>query len=42
MHVIDSTDYVQFCGGDTPDWVSLGIKPGHPSERISAEVGSVL
>ncbi|KAH9972728.1 hypothetical protein BGW80DRAFT_1474576 [Lactifluus volemus] len=33
---IEDTDYVQFCGGARPDWVTLGLKSGHPEWRITA------
>jgi adenylyltransferase and sulfurtransferase len=36
---IEDTDYVQFCGGAKPDWVTLGLKSGHPEWRITANVG---
>jgi hypothetical protein len=36
---IEDTDYVQFCGGAKPDWVTLGLKSGYPEWRITANVG---
>ncbi|KAJ7871524.1 hypothetical protein B0H14DRAFT_3083806 [Mycena olivaceomarginata] len=34
---IREIDYVQFCGGATPDWESLGLSPGAPEDRISVQ-----
>ncbi|KAJ6547164.1 hypothetical protein B0H19DRAFT_1164265 [Mycena capillaripes] len=34
---IKEIDYVQFCGGATPDWESLGLNPGDPSNRVSVK-----
>ncbi|KAI0749905.1 hypothetical protein C8Q80DRAFT_1164574 [Daedaleopsis nitida] len=34
---IEETDYVAFCGGDRPDWVSRGLVDGTPSSRIRAK-----
>ncbi|KAJ4479958.1 hypothetical protein J3R30DRAFT_3288539 [Lentinula aciculospora] len=31
---ISEIDYVQFCGGTTPDWESLGLVETHPEDRI--------
>lgn len=33
---IEGIDYVQFCGGDRPDWESLGLRPGTADSRITA------
>ncbi|KAF9533718.1 hypothetical protein CPB83DRAFT_844426 [Crepidotus variabilis] len=32
-----STDYVQFCGGPAPDWVSLGQSSGKANQRAKVE-----
>ncbi|KAJ7197251.1 hypothetical protein GGX14DRAFT_668798 [Mycena pura] len=32
---INKIDYVQFCGGPTPDWESRGLSLGNPDHRIS-------
>jgi adenylyltransferase/sulfurtransferase len=37
---IEDIDYVQFCGGDRPDWESLGLQPGTAESRITANVGT--
>lgn len=34
---IEETDYVQFCGGPTPDYVSSGLSGGDASKRVSAK-----
>ncbi|KAJ7702413.1 hypothetical protein B0H17DRAFT_923597 [Mycena rosella] len=34
---IKKIDYVQFCGGPTPDWGSLGLLAGDPDHRISVK-----
>ncbi|KAF7359416.1 Adenylyltransferase and sulfurtransferase UBA4 [Mycena sanguinolenta] len=34
---IKEIDYVQFCGGATPDWESLGFSPGDPKDRVSVQ-----
>ncbi|KAJ7445804.1 hypothetical protein B0H11DRAFT_1746659 [Mycena galericulata] len=34
---IKEIDYVQFCGGATPDWESRGLVAGDPDTRISAK-----
>ncbi|KAJ3877216.1 hypothetical protein F5051DRAFT_440777 [Lentinula edodes] len=31
---ISDIDYVQFCGGATPDWETLGLVETHPGHRI--------
>jgi hypothetical protein len=36
---IEDIDYVQFCAGARPDWVTLGQKPGNSEWRITANVG---
>lgn len=36
---IEATDYVAFCGGERPDWVSRGLVNGSPDIRIRAKVG---
>jgi hypothetical protein len=36
---IEDVDYVEFCGGARPDWVTLGLKPGDTEWRITANVG---
>ena len=36
---IEDTDYVAFCGGERPDWVSRGLVEGKPTCRIRAQVG---
>lgn len=36
--VIAETDYVAFCGGARPDWVSRGLQAGSPERRIDATV----
>jgi len=33
---IEDIDYVQFCGGDRPDWENLGLQPGTADSRITA------
>ena len=41
MGSIEDIDYVQFCGGDRPDWESLGLQAGSTAEsRITANVGT--
>ncbi|TFK19696.1 molybdenum cofactor synthesis 3 [Coprinopsis marcescibilis] len=32
---INNTDYVQFCGGSTPDWEKQGLEQGKSGERIT-------
>ena len=32
------TDYVQFCGGPTPDWVAQGTAAGYLGHRIHPRV----
>ncbi|KAJ6488683.1 hypothetical protein C8R47DRAFT_492054 [Mycena vitilis] len=34
---IKDIDYVQFCGGATPDWESQGLSAGDPDDRVSAK-----
>ncbi|KAJ3744214.1 hypothetical protein DFH05DRAFT_1535507 [Lentinula detonsa] len=34
LGTISEIDYVQFCGGATPDWESLGLVETHPEHRI--------
>ncbi|KAI9056820.1 hypothetical protein FKP32DRAFT_1415841 [Trametes sanguinea] len=34
---IEETDYVAFCGGERPDWVSRGLVEGNPEKRIRAK-----
>lgn len=34
----ESTDYVQFCGGAAPDWVSAGLAPGLAGHRVNPDV----
>ncbi|KAJ7208172.1 hypothetical protein B0H12DRAFT_1205988 [Mycena haematopus] len=34
---IKEIDYVQFCGGATPDWESLGLASGTPNDRVSVQ-----
>ncbi|KAJ7184168.1 hypothetical protein C8R46DRAFT_1063123 [Mycena filopes] len=34
---IKEIDYVQFCGGATPDWEGRGLHPGDPNDRVSAQ-----
>ncbi|EIN04934.1 hypothetical protein PUNSTDRAFT_122623 [Punctularia strigosozonata HHB-11173 SS5] len=37
------SDYVAFCGGPTPNWVSEGLNPGDAGSRITAsELGEAL
>lgn len=31
-------DYIQFCGGPRPDWVSRGLLKGSEEHRVSARV----
>ena len=38
---IEDIDYVQFCGGEIPDYVRLGLEPGTPENRITANVGTM-
>ncbi|KAH9018492.1 hypothetical protein EDB85DRAFT_2075940 [Lactarius pseudohatsudake] len=33
---IEDIDYVQFCGGDRPDWETLGLQPGTAESRVMA------
>ncbi|THH09745.1 hypothetical protein EW146_g8597 [Bondarzewia mesenterica] len=33
---IEDVDYVQFCGGERPDWLRRGLVPGEAEARISA------
>lgn len=33
---IEDIDYVQFCGGERPDWYTKGLVPGDAQTRISA------
>lgn len=35
---ISDIDYVQFCGGATPDWETLGLVETHPMHRIRVKV----
>ena len=37
-----NTDYVQFCGGPTPDWVAQGTATGYLGHRIQPRVHSKL
>ena len=39
---LKSTDYVQFCGGPTPDWVAQGTAAGYVGHRIQPRVYSNL
>ena len=32
------TDYIQFCGGPTPDWVAQGTAAGYLGQRIQPRV----
>ncbi|KAF7338605.1 Adenylyltransferase and sulfurtransferase UBA4 [Mycena venus] len=32
-----ATYYVQFCGGATPDWETLGLNPGDPADRVPVQ-----
>lgn len=32
----EGLDYVQFCGGERPDWVTQGLVPGLADARIRA------
>lgn len=41
MGSIEGIDYVQFCGGDRPDWENLGLRPGTAESRITANVGTL-
>ncbi|EJF56497.1 hypothetical protein DICSQDRAFT_150395 [Dichomitus squalens LYAD-421 SS1] len=34
---IEDTDYVAFCGGERPDWVSKGLAEGKPDSRVRAQ-----
>ncbi|KAJ7771808.1 hypothetical protein B0H16DRAFT_1514806 [Mycena metata] len=34
---IKEIDYIQFCGGATPDWERRGLSPGDPGDRVSAQ-----
>ncbi|KAI8969851.1 hypothetical protein BD414DRAFT_253186 [Trametes punicea] len=34
---IEETDYVAFCGGERPDWVSRGLAEGEPAKRVHAK-----
>ncbi|KAJ7043294.1 hypothetical protein C8F04DRAFT_944591 [Mycena alexandri] len=34
---IKEIDYVQFCGGATPDWERRGLSPGDPGDRVSVQ-----
>ncbi|KAJ7105747.1 hypothetical protein C8R43DRAFT_1140723 [Mycena crocata] len=34
---IKEIDYVQFCGGATPDWESRGLVAGNPNDRITVK-----
>lgn len=36
---IGQVDYVQFCGGERPDWEFRGLQDGERGMRISAKVG---
>lgn len=36
LGTIEDIDYVQFCGGERPDYVSLGREPGTAGFRITA------
>ncbi|KAI0364751.1 hypothetical protein BV20DRAFT_1125413 [Pilatotrama ljubarskyi] len=37
MGKIEETDYVAFCGGARPDWVSRGLAEGNSQRRIRAQ-----
>ncbi|KAF8184991.1 hypothetical protein K438DRAFT_1907789 [Mycena galopus ATCC 62051] len=39
---IKEIDYVQFCGGATPDWESLGLSLSDSKDRISVQVVVLL
>lgn len=39
---IQDIDYVQFCGGQQPDWVRRGLAEGDPGHRIHAKVHDTL
>ncbi|KAG7089652.1 hypothetical protein E1B28_011314 [Marasmius oreades] len=39
---IKDIDYVQFCGGQTPDWQKRGLVEGSTDQRISATVFKAL
>lgn len=39
---IEETDYVAFCGGGRPDWLSRGLVEGDPQSRIRAKVRVVV
>ncbi len=41
MGTIEDIDYVQFCGGDRPDWETLGLQPGTAESRVTANVGTL-
>ena len=38
--ILKVTDYVQFCGGPTPDWVAQGTATGYLGHRIQPKVYS--
>lgn len=35
---IEDIDYVQFCGGTTPDWERQGLAQGNPEFRVGVKV----
>ncbi len=35
--LLGDVDYIQFCGGDRPDWETRGLQPGEPRNRITAK-----
>ena len=35
---INDIDYIQFCGGSTPNWEQLGLLEGGVGHRITAKV----
>ena len=37
--LLEDADYVQFCGGDRPNWEMRGQQPGEPRNRVTAKGG---
>ncbi|KAF8622564.1 hypothetical protein AX15_006912 [Amanita polypyramis BW_CC] len=40
--LLNDIDYIQFCGGDRPNWEMRGLQPSRSQERMTAKGGSIL
>ncbi|KAF8326504.1 hypothetical protein F5887DRAFT_1014003 [Amanita rubescens] len=40
--LLGDANYIQFCGGDRPDWETRGLQPGEPRNRITAKEFKVI